>query len=212
MACAVWCDSREIRQVNPRYWGDTPNRDMYTPRAVRGQGAAREALCPLCTTYKWLRTRKSVYWYGECAAIPESRRLKITLTGTDKAQCLERRIRRQEPHAVRSRYRLPDAPALPATGAVRHAKHGAGMRASLHLARWAAAVSPHCARICLRLGWSMVTCRTRAAFASAARRGCGSRGARTSTNRRRAGSATRTNAGAAMPTASKTLRPQSMAS
>lgn len=69
VACARWRSSPEIRQVNPRYWGDAPSLDMYTPRAVRGHGAAREALCPLCTAHKWLRTRKSVYWYGACAVI-----------------------------------------------------------------------------------------------------------------------------------------------
>jgi len=145
---------------------------------------------------------------------PESKRLKITLTGTDAALCVVGRTRPQEPHAVCPRHRLPDAPAVPTTSAVRHAKHGAGMRA------------PRCAWLAGRLrrgltaaalpgtgmGRGGAPCRTRAAFASAARRGCGSRGARTSTSRRPAGSATRTNAGAATPPASRTSRPPSMAS
>ena len=37
--------------------------DMYTPRWVRYQGAAKEGLCDICKPGKWLQLKNSAFWY-----------------------------------------------------------------------------------------------------------------------------------------------------
>ena len=37
--------------------------DAYSPRAVRGKGAFKEGMCPICAHEVWFKIKQSAYWY-----------------------------------------------------------------------------------------------------------------------------------------------------